>query len=87
MNILITKWISIPVFKTEIDYCTHIPEELFDHVQDLGGSVQNSTFVGTSPRKLYSSSDDRSIKQWSLSTGECEQTLQGHTDYISYSAG
>ena len=29
-------------------------------------------------QKLYSASVDTSIKQWSLTTAECEQTFEGH---------
>ncbi len=36
----------------------------------------------TSGRYLATSSDDLGIKLWDTETGECMQTLNGHTHYV-----
>ncbi len=32
--------------------------------------------------RVVSGSDDETVKIWSASTGEVEQTLQGHSDFV-----
>jgi WD40 repeat protein len=32
---------------------------------------------------LFSGSDDRTVKQWQIETGECRRTLSGHQDSVT----
>lgn len=42
-----------------------------------------NAFVLSSDRQtLYSGSADRTIRIWNLTTGQLEQTLNGHTDLV-----
>ena len=34
-------------------------------------------------RKLVSASDDTNVRVWDATTGECQWTLEGHTDYVN----
>ena len=33
--------------------------------------------------RIVSASDDKTLKVWSLTSGECLQTLTGHSDWVS----
>ncbi len=45
------------------------------------GVVQEVRSVAVLPDgRVVSGSDDRTVRVWDVSSGECVQTLEGHTD-------
>jgi WD40 repeat protein len=54
-------------------------------VKILKGHTKSINSVGVSPDGKYvvSGSRDKTIKVWSMMTGECVKTLKGHVDYVN----
>jgi WD40 repeat protein len=52
---------------------------------DVAGSYQRGKFGRIQPDglKVVSASDDETVRNWSVATGECEQTMQGHTNPVN----
>lgn len=55
----------------------------FDHLQTLFGHTGAVTCLQFDDFKVISGSRDKSIKVWSMETGECQITLSGHNHEIS----
>ena len=50
-----------------------------------GPPLQMSASFSPDGTKVVSSSEEETVRIWDAVTGECEQTLQGHPDFV-YSA-
>ena len=42
----------------------------------------NSVSFSPDGTKVASGSDDKTVKLWDVTSGECLQTLEGHSDYV-----
>jgi predicted NACHT family NTPase len=49
----------------------------------LSGHQGGVTALAVSGEWLFSGSDDRTVKQWQIETGECRRTLSGHQDWVT----
>ena len=47
------------------------------------GSVVHSAQFSADGRQILSASDNNTVRIWSVVTGECEQTMMGHTDGVA----
>ena len=47
------------------------------------GSVVYSAQFSADGRQILSASDNNTVRIWSAVTGECEQTMMGHTDGVT----
>ncbi|KAK2038280.1 hypothetical protein LZ31DRAFT_570242 [Colletotrichum somersetense] len=69
------KWISTkPVVEDEWNAC----------IQTLEGHSSGVRSVAFSPdgRQLASTSRDKTVKLWETATGQCQRTLEGHSDWL-----
>lgn len=46
------------------------------------GGVRSLSQPPDEPDKLISGSEDKTVKVWDISSGNCLQTLQGHDDFV-----
>jgi len=44
--------------------------------------VVNSVLYSPNGKKFLSASDDKTIKEWDMETGECLKTFKGHSDWV-----